>query len=126
MTCIRDIMTEDALEREFDSIRVLFKDLKTEEKPLRIHWGTKSAFDSMEAQQSSQIEEVAKEIERSMNISMARHWKDVGDWKWYWLGREEAYRDVLGLIQGNEDKRLNARIDIPANIQIAKEMGFLP
>jgi len=49
MTCIRDIMTEDVLEREFDSIRGLFKNLKAEEKPLRIHWGTKSAFDSMEA-----------------------------------------------------------------------------
>jgi len=39
-------MTEDALEREFDSIRKVFRGLKDDEKPLRIEWGTKKAFDS--------------------------------------------------------------------------------
>ena len=44
MTCIRDILTEEQLEREFDSIRKVFKTLENNEKPLRIEWGTKNAF----------------------------------------------------------------------------------
>lgn len=46
MTCIRDIYNEEQLEREFESIRKVFKTLKDKEKPLRIEWGTKYAFES--------------------------------------------------------------------------------
>ena len=45
MTCIRDILNEEALEREFESIRKVFKTFKKEELPLRIEWGTKKAFE---------------------------------------------------------------------------------
>ena len=48
MTCIRDIMNQEQLEREFDSIRKVFATLKAEEKPLRIEWGVKKAFEEME------------------------------------------------------------------------------
>ena len=45
MTCSRDILSEDALEREFESIRKVFGTLKKEELPLRMEWGTKEAFE---------------------------------------------------------------------------------
>lgn len=48
MTCIRDIITEEGLEREFVSIRKFFRSLKEGEKPLRIEWGTKHAFEPQE------------------------------------------------------------------------------
>lgn len=48
MTCIRDILTEEQLEREFESIRKTFKTLKKTELPLRIHWGTKEAMEQAE------------------------------------------------------------------------------
>jgi len=48
-TIIVDIIDEEQLEREFERIRVQFKDLTAEEKPLRIDWGTKSSFDSIES-----------------------------------------------------------------------------
>lgn len=44
MTCVRDIVVEEQLEREFRSIRQVFKDLSEEEKPLRIEWGTRKAM----------------------------------------------------------------------------------
>ena len=44
----RDINSEDSLELEIESIRNVFKDLKPEELPLRILWGTKKAFEEME------------------------------------------------------------------------------
>ena len=48
-TIIVDIINEEQLEREFEHIRTQFKDLTAEEKPLRIDWGTKAAFDSLES-----------------------------------------------------------------------------
>lgn len=48
MTCIRDIIDLEQLEREFDSIRKVFKGLAENELPLRIEWGTKEAFEKME------------------------------------------------------------------------------
>jgi len=48
MTCIRDIINKEQLEREFDSIRKCFETLSDDEKPLRIEWGTKKAFEMME------------------------------------------------------------------------------
>lgn len=44
MTCVRDIMVEEQLEREFESIRQFFKGLGEKEKPLRIEWGTREAM----------------------------------------------------------------------------------
>ena len=41
-------MTEDALEREFESIRKVSKGFKDGEKPLRIEWGPKKAFERQE------------------------------------------------------------------------------
>lgn len=47
MTIVRDILDEDMLEREFEHIRKVFRGLKEDEKPLRIEWGTKKAFEAM-------------------------------------------------------------------------------
>jgi len=49
MTIVDDVSEEEKLESVIERIRLIFKDLTKEEKPLRIQWGTKSAFDSMEA-----------------------------------------------------------------------------
>jgi hypothetical protein len=46
MTCIRDIVDPAQLEREFRAIRTVFEGLGENEKPLRIEWGTKQAFES--------------------------------------------------------------------------------
>lgn len=43
MTCIRDVTTEDALNRELENIRRFFRTLKKGEA-LRIEWGTPEAF----------------------------------------------------------------------------------
>lgn len=45
MTCIRDIFSEEALDREFERIRKFFQTRKKGEV-LRIEWGTKEAFES--------------------------------------------------------------------------------
>jgi hypothetical protein len=49
MTCIRDIIDPAQLEREFRAIRTVFEGLGENEKPLRIEWGTKQAFESAAA-----------------------------------------------------------------------------
>ncbi|MBU1082538.1 MAG: hypothetical protein KKB59_18775 [Spirochaetes bacterium] len=48
MTIVVDINSAEQLEREFERIRTQFKDLKAKEKPLRIDWGLKRAFESKE------------------------------------------------------------------------------
>lgn len=48
MTCVRDIVDEKQLEREFNSIRHVFKTLGDKEKPLRIEWGTRKAMEGTE------------------------------------------------------------------------------
>ena len=81
MTCMRDIIDAEALEREFDSIRKFFE-AKTKDEVLRIEWGTKAAFEqqerpsiTQEAQQaldkivSEHSAKVAQEAER---IAIAR------------------------------------------------------
>ena len=91
MTCVRDIMTEDALEREFDSIRKVFKTLKEDEKPLRIEWGTKKAFGSFPKSKSKrkEIEERIRGHERL--IEKSKGWKAESP------AMEEAY-DVFRAI----------------------------
>jgi len=51
MPNIRDIINKEQLEREFESIRRIFDGLTSGEKPLRIEWGTKEAFEKAEAVQ---------------------------------------------------------------------------
>ena len=48
MTCIRYIMNEEQLEREFRNIRQVFKDLSKVEKPIVIEWGTREAMEKAE------------------------------------------------------------------------------
>ena len=47
MVNIRDIINEEQLEREFNSIRHCFATLTEEEKPLQIAWGTKKAMEEV-------------------------------------------------------------------------------
>lgn len=66
MTCVRDIMEKGQLEREFDSIRHVFKTLGKEERPLRIEWGTKEAMEAMErANNASSLKQSADLIKVS-------------------------------------------------------------
>jgi len=53
MTIIVDITNKEQLEREFEHIRTQFNDLTPSEGPLRIDWGLKSAFDSIEAHETA-------------------------------------------------------------------------
>jgi hypothetical protein len=62
-------MTEDALEREFDSIRKVFRELAESEKPLRIEWGTKKAFESQGFRSIAEIEERIRDHERLIEKS---------------------------------------------------------
>jgi hypothetical protein len=50
LTIVVDVISEEQLEREFEHIRVQFKELKQEEKPLRIEWGLKSVFEPQHGQ----------------------------------------------------------------------------
>ena len=45
VTCVRDIISAEALEREFGRIRRVFATMEKDELPLRIEWGTKKAFE---------------------------------------------------------------------------------
>lgn len=86
MTCARDILDEEGLEREFNSIRNFFKDLGREEKPLRIEWGTKEAMEKAETALLSEDKIIvkaafaagvlaAKASEfRSQNLEVAAEW----------------------------------------------------
>lgn len=52
MTCAREIINKEQLEREFDSIRKVFKETGN----LRIHWGTIEAMQEVEGVKSDFIE----------------------------------------------------------------------
>jgi hypothetical protein len=90
MTCSRDIRTEDSLEREFCSIRKVFRGLAENEKPLRIEWGTKKAFGlGTSESKARQIEERIRDHERL--IEKSKGWKAESP------AMEEAY-DVFRAI----------------------------
>jgi len=82
MTCIRDIVDEEQLEREFNSIRQVFKNLGKEDKPLRIEWGTRRAMEKGELDQHSFAKRafvaevlLAKASEfRSQNFEVGAKW----------------------------------------------------
>jgi len=64
MTCVRDIMDEEQLDREIRSIRNTFRDLSQDEKPLRIEWGTKEAMEEAERGIERRALEVAKKVDK--------------------------------------------------------------
>lgn len=72
MTCIRDILDEEGLEREFESIRKVFRTLKKEELPLRMEWGTKQAFE----EQIPRIN-ISREAVEALNNIVAKHLEDI-------------------------------------------------
>jgi len=68
LTCVRDINSEEALERELERIRKFFQ-TKEKSEVLRIEWGTKDAFESQEAADKkllTKIEEDVKELKEFM------------------------------------------------------------
>lgn len=92
MTCIRDIMNEEQLERELNRILHFFKDLSKDEKPLRIEWGTREAMEKAEESRKEIVEWVEGELmEMVDHISdiefyLDKQAKTAGE-----LGDEEAY-----------------------------------
>jgi hypothetical protein len=73
MTNIRDIINSEQLEREFESIRKVFETLKEAEKPLRIEWGTKQAFES-------QMPNKSRFKKFKVTVKQKRPWVDVDSW----------------------------------------------
>ena len=70
MTCIRDINSSEALEREFESIRKVFATMKKDELPLRIEWGTKKASDEIEEQEQHVNVRVLNDTEEKLLIRL--------------------------------------------------------
>lgn len=70
MTCIRDIINSEALEREFESIRKVFATMKKDELPLRMEWGTKQAFDEIEEREQHVNVRVMNDTEEELLIRL--------------------------------------------------------
>jgi len=71
------------------------------------------------------IDAIKEEVKKARAISVARKLESQGDWFAFWMGRQDAYSEVLALIEGDEKARAFHTIATPENLKLAKEKGFL-
>lgn len=85
--------------------------------PIIVAWSQKK-------KEVSQDLEIEKELKKAIAISIARKLEAKGDWWALWLGRQEAYEEILALIQGDMTSYACHTIVTSSNLELAKEKGF--